>query len=47
MGKKAAAVPSVPKKVLGGTVNQAKMVNIGYRAKRSEVNSKNTKSKSE
>lgn len=45
MGKKASPVPSVPRKVLGGTVNQAKMVNIGYRSKRSEMKSKETKSK--
>lgn len=47
MVKKASPVPSAPRKVLGGTVNQTKMVNIGYHSKRSEMKSKETKSKNE
>ena len=45
MGKKESNAPAVPRKVIGGTVNQVKMVNIGYRSKRSEMKSKETKSK--
>ena len=47
MGKNEPNVRPAPRRMLGGTVNQSKMVNIGYRSKRTEMKSKQTKTKNE
>lgn len=40
MDRKDQYIPAAPRRVIGGTVNQQKICNVGYRAKRSTLKMK-------